>query len=161
MAATTKFSVAIHVAAVLACRENEYVCSEQIADSVNANPVIVRKILGELNHAGLIEGRLGKHGGSRLARCPHEINLADIWAAVEGHEIFSIHRYPQNQGCHISCCLKELLVDVATRSQSALQSELRQTTLANFISPMIQTSNAAEPPIRKSRVARTKKSAKR
>jgi DNA-binding IscR family transcriptional regulator len=51
MSANTHFTVALHIVTwmALASQQVEIVTSDQIAESVNTNPVFIRRILGRLH----------------------------------------------------------------------------------------------------------------
>ena len=91
--------MAVHVLAVLAYKEGDPVTSACLADSVNTNPVIIRRLLLSLQQARLIETRKGAGAGSRLSRAPHRIHLAEIYRAVEAHEAFRTPPRKPNAGC--------------------------------------------------------------
>ena len=59
--------------------------SEQVAESVNTNPVVIRRMLLELAEAGLVVSQTGSLGGSKLANDPSKTTLLDVkrWS-VEG-----------------------------------------------------------------------------
>ena len=69
MAANCRFAFAVHVLAALAWRARRgFECgitSEDLAGSVNTNPVVIRRLLGPLRAAGLIETVKGCGGGSK------------------------------------------------------------------------------------------------
>ena len=73
--------MAVHVLAVLAYKEGEAVTSGLLASSVNTNPVVIRRLLLALQAAGFIETRKGAGLGSRLARAPGRISLAEVYRA--------------------------------------------------------------------------------
>uniref|UniRef100_UPI0040278E13 Rrf2 family transcriptional regulator n=2 Tax=Ruminococcus TaxID=1263 RepID=UPI0040278E13 len=55
MQISSRFTLAIHIIACIETFKNEYkVTSDFLADSTNVNPVIVRKILGQLKSAGIV-----------------------------------------------------------------------------------------------------------
>jgi DNA-binding IscR family transcriptional regulator len=54
-----------------------------LAAQVRTNPVVVRRISGQLARAGLVRVRRGV-GGAALARPAATITLEDIWQAVSG-----------------------------------------------------------------------------
>src|SRR5947199_10441191 len=97
----TRFAVAIHILLLLACnRAAGKATSEFLAKSVNTNPVVGRRITGQLARAGLIRVRRGP-GGAELARDPSDISLGDVWRAMNAggcRPLLPLHAAP-NQGC--------------------------------------------------------------
>ena len=78
----TRFAVALHVLLLLGCGQRRGPATSQaIAESVNTNPVVVRRITGHLARAGLVRVRRGP-GGAVLTRPPEQITLADVWKAM-------------------------------------------------------------------------------
>jgi DNA-binding IscR family transcriptional regulator len=63
MARATRFSVAVHVLALVAYFGGRRLTSETIADSVGTNASFVRRLLSMLAHAGLVESAPGVGGG--------------------------------------------------------------------------------------------------
>ena len=81
MAAKSRLTIAIHILAWMALaqqRGQEPLTSDQVAASVNTNPVIIRRGLGDLRRAGLVKVRHGTGAGWSLARTPAEISLLDV-----------------------------------------------------------------------------------
>ena len=62
MSITTRFSVGIHILAVLDIYQDEVTSSSFIASSVNTNPAVIRKIMSLLKAAGLIHTQAGVAG---------------------------------------------------------------------------------------------------
>jgi DNA-binding IscR family transcriptional regulator len=75
MRANTHFTVALHILTwmALASQKVEIVTSDQIAGSVNTNPVFIRRILGGLLKAHLVNVQHGTSAGWTLARPPEKI----------------------------------------------------------------------------------------
>jgi len=67
MTISSRFSVAIHILSLLEISKDEICTSEYIAGSVNTNPVVIRRIMGMLSKAGLVEVRTGV-AGAKLSR---------------------------------------------------------------------------------------------
>ena len=83
MQISSRFTLAIHIFACVDTFKDDYkVTSEFLAGSTNVNPVIVRKILGQLKAAGLVEVARGS-GGASIAKPLNEITFRDIYRAVE------------------------------------------------------------------------------
>ena len=64
----SKLTVGIHILTLLASSPGEAQTSEYIAGSVNTNPVVIRRLLGLLREAGIVESQGGHGGGWRLQR---------------------------------------------------------------------------------------------
>ena len=86
MAANSRMTIAVHALAWMALaqrRGQEVLTSDQVAASVNTNPVIIRRSLGDLGRAGLVHVRHGAGAGWSLARAPEEITLLEVYDGVE------------------------------------------------------------------------------
>lgn len=129
----TQFSIAVHALAAIANYKTAFT-SEVLAGSVNANPVFVKRILVKLSKAKLVTTTVGKSGGYDLARSPESISLFDIYSAVSPPSAFAIHAYPESKGCVVSSNIKEVMGEVLIGTQSAVENDLKQTTLADVVS---------------------------
>ncbi len=104
-----------------------------LAASVNTNPVIIRRLLLALQAAKLVETRKGPGLGSRLTRTPENINLADVFRAVECEESFAMPRRAPNGACPVGQCIREALEEVFASAREALEEDLAKTTLASVL----------------------------
>ena len=50
-----QFAVSVHILTVLAASSGQVVTSEYIAESVDTNPVVIRRVMGHLREHGLVE----------------------------------------------------------------------------------------------------------
>jgi Rrf2 family protein len=125
--------MAVHVLAVLAYQEGDRVTSASLAGSVNTNPVIIRRLLLLLQQAKLVETCKGAGSGSRLSRSPKRINMAEIYRAVEAAEPFARPARKPNEACPVGHCIREALAKVFTSAESALERDLKKTTLAEVV----------------------------
>lgn len=83
----TRFAVAVHVLTYLDGVTDEHpVSSDEMASSVNANPVYVRRVLGPLRDAGLVRAVRGQRGGWRLAADADRIPLDLVWRLSQSDE---------------------------------------------------------------------------
>jgi Rrf2 family protein len=133
MRTSCRFAMAVHVLAVLAYKEGDRVTSTSLAGSVNTNPVIVRRLLLALQKAKLIDTCKGAGSGSRLSRSPRRINLAEVYRAVEDAESFAIPSRKPNTDCPVGHIILDTLEKVFTSAQSAMEHDLKKTTLADII----------------------------
>ncbi|HEX8180839.1 MAG TPA: Rrf2 family transcriptional regulator [Pyrinomonadaceae bacterium] len=130
---SSRFAVAVHVLSLLAWAGDEPVKSSSVAASVNTNPVVIRRILCALARARLVTSQSGAAGGSRLARRPARITLGDIYRAVEGGDIFMLHRRRPSQRCVVGANIEEVLGGVLRETNEAVEQALARTTLADIV----------------------------
>jgi Rrf2 family protein len=133
MAANSKLAVAAHALAVLGYFEQDLMTSDTVAASVNTNPVVIRRLLGSLREAGLVESQAGSRGGLRLARKPEQITLFDVYRALETDGVMAIHANPSVKRCPVSCHIKPVLDSVFVAAERALEDTLKKKTLADLI----------------------------
>ena len=133
MSTSSRFAVAVHVLTLMAWADDESLKSEHVADSVNTNPVVIRRMLCELAESKLVVSQTGSLGGSRLARQPEEITLLDIYQAVESRGVFSLHRHPPNPDCPVGVNIGTVLNDVLDEVDSAVESVLAKITLKEAV----------------------------
>ena len=132
MKSNTRFSMAVHIMTALAYVK-EQMSSEQLANTVNTNPVVVRRILGALNRAGLVCAERGKAGGFSLARASKDISLLDIYRAMLAKQkLVNLHDNPQNRACAVSCKVRGVLSTHLEQAQSVYELELKKVVLANI-----------------------------
>ena len=125
--------MAVHVLTVLAYKDGDPVTSAILAQSVNTNPVIVRRLLLSLQRARMVETRKGAGAGSRLSRSPARINLAEVYRAVEAIKPFASPARRANAACPVGHCIRETLLRIFASAQSALERDLEKTTLAGVV----------------------------
>ena len=125
--------MAVHVLAVLAYQEGDRVTSKALAGSVNTNPVIIRRLLLALQRAKLVETCKGAGSGSRLSRSPRRIDLAQVYWAVEDAQPFASPSRKPNAACPVGKCIRAALDKVFASAQSALERDLKRTTLAEVM----------------------------
>jgi len=139
--ASSRFSVAVHTLALLA-REGEarWLKSEQIACLVKTNAVVIRRLLSDLAAAKIVVSQAGASGGTKLARQAEEISLFEIYRAVEGGEIFALHRQKPAEHCTIGRSIQVVLCQLQNRLNCAVEDSLGKISLAEFLK-MIETEN--------------------
>jgi Rrf2 family protein len=133
MKITSRFTVAIHtLLCIYRFSGANKVTSDFIASSVNVNPVIIRRTLGQLQEAGLVETARGS-GGSTLARKIGAITLLDVYNAVESVEgdLFNFHDNP-NPSCPVGKNVHRLLDRHLVDAQRALEASLKKVRLSEL-----------------------------
>jgi len=133
MSTNSRFAVAVHVLSLMAWSGEEPLKSEQVADSVNTNPVVIRRMLLELADAGLVVSQTGSLGGSRLANDPAKTTLLDVYQALEYGGVFSLHRQPPSQDCPVGVNIETVLSDVLKEVDSAVEQVLEKITINDVV----------------------------
>ncbi|MEU4897263.1 Rrf2 family transcriptional regulator [Streptomyces sp. NPDC044780] len=134
---SSRSAVAIHALAMLAHRRGGSLTSAEIADSLDSNPVLVRRILGRLRDAHLVRSTEGRGGGWCLARAPRDITLYDAYAAVEEGQIFSRHTHPPSGACEVGRNIGDLLDAEFQNAERALEQQLGRTTIAGLLQQIL------------------------
>ncbi len=129
----TQFSVASHIMAALGWHEGAEMRSAELADSVNADPSFVRRVLSKLAKAGLVTTTRGKYGASRLSRPPAKITLLEIYQASEAPAPFALHAYPVAKTCQVSRNMHGCMEGVLQRAQASFEQGLAEQTLADMV----------------------------
>jgi Rrf2 family protein len=130
MLSSSRFAVAIHALSVLAKHFGKGpVCSSFVATSVNTNPVVIRRLMSELERAQLVSSAAGRSGGFALGRPPERISLADIYKAVEGGGIFKMHKIDPHSDCPIASMIGKIISTPLQEAEVALERSLASTSL--------------------------------
>lgn len=99
---SSRLTTAIHILLYIAVYgQEEKITSEVLADTTGVNSVNIRKILGQLKKAQLIQTKSGV-GGTELIKELDEMTLLDVFLAVEDSDttLFREHEHP-NIDCPI------------------------------------------------------------
>jgi Rrf2 family protein len=129
MQTSSRFSVAVHILALMAASEDEPIKSDRIAGSVNTNPVVIRRLLCSLSRAELVISQTGAAGGSRLARKACQISLLDVYRAVEDGGVFALHRQSPSRQCFVGGAIESVLKNVLDEVNLAVEQTLAKTTI--------------------------------
>ena len=117
MQISSRFTLALHIFACIEVFGKDHkITSDFLAESTNVNPVIIRKLLGQLKGAGLIEVARGT-GGTTITKPLKEITFLDVYHAVEciGHgDLFHFHENP-NPNCPVGKNIHRILDDKLTQ----------------------------------------------
>jgi Rrf2 family protein len=133
MSTNSRFAVATHILTLLAQASDEPQTSEYIASSVNTNPVVIRRVLGALRAARLVDSQGGNGGGWRLLRSPGEITLRDVYCAVEDEALFALHHRPPNADCPVGRHIQQSLSVHIAAATRAMEDELGRVSVADVL----------------------------
>lgn len=129
----TRFSVGIHILIIVASDPPGGATSLRLAASIGTNPVVVRRIAGQLSRAGLITVQRGP-GGATLTRAPSAISLKDVWWAIHPapEVMLRVHRRSP-QACPLGQRIPPLLRRRFDAAEAAMLADLGGTTLDELV----------------------------
>jgi len=133
MAATSQFSIAVHILTMLAKTCDERVKSEYLAKSVNTNPVVIRRLLRNLQEAGLVISQVGASGGTCLSKLPENIRLSEVYKVVSPGDIFSLHSKTPNQDCPVGKNIEAILCRLQKEIDKTIEEKLAEYTLRDVM----------------------------
>ena len=135
MQISSRFTVSVHMLICIEMFKNDRkVTSDFLAASVNANPVVIRRILQQLKKAGIVSVVRGS-GGADIARPLEEITLLDLYNAVEcvdGGGLFHFHEHP-NQLCPVGRNIHAVLDGKLEAIQGAMEREISSVTMRDIL----------------------------
>jgi Rrf2 family protein len=136
MTGNSRYTIALHVLtwmALVARKGHDLVTSDQIAGSVNTNPVFLRRVLGPLREAGLVSSQRGSGAGWQLARPATEITLAQVYQAMADQPLFPMHHSEPNPECPVGHGIRPALTPLYQAAEDALTRQLAGTTVEDLL----------------------------
>src|SRR5215472_11038566 len=136
MAANSRLTIAVHALAWLALAQQpgrDWLTSDQVAASVNTNPVFIRRSLGDLRRAGLVRVRRGREAGWSLALRPDDITVLKVHDAVAPEPLFALHHTEPNLKCPVGRGIQSALHGLYCGAEQALRGELAGTSIADVL----------------------------
>jgi Rrf2 family protein len=141
VAANSRMTIAVHALAWLALAQRQgydLLTSDQVAASVNTNPVIIRRSLGDLRRAGLVHVRHGAGAGWGLARAAEQITLLDVYDAVGQEQPFGLHHTEPNLQCPVGKGIRPALGQVYGQIEQVMRRELALVSVADVLRKTLQ-----------------------
>jgi DNA-binding IscR family transcriptional regulator len=134
MLVNARFTEAIHILSLIVIKDSNMPTSGKLADSINTNPVVVRRIFKSLKKANLIGIKRGS-GGCSLSKDPSMITLKDVYYAVEDEEKRQLFRFHHdiNKNCVVGSNIEEVLTPTFDQAQGKMEDELEQITIADIV----------------------------
>ncbi|OLO39050.1 transcriptional regulator [Alkalihalophilus pseudofirmus] len=138
MSISSRFAVGVHILSLIEVNKDGVNSSEFLAGSINTNPALIRKIIGMLKKAGLVEVHPGI-AGSKLGRNLSEITLLDVYKAVnvvQDNELFSVHDNP-NPNCLVGKNIQGAILPVLSSAQLAMEKVLENVTIEDIVQDIL------------------------
>ena len=138
MLSSSRFIVAVHAMSVLARFAGKGpVCSAVVAASVHTNPVVIRRLMTELEKANLVRSVAGRAGGFELNRDASLITLADVYFAVEDENVFRMHKTDPKSECPVAAQLGKVLSVPLRAAECALHTSLANTSIRDVATAIV------------------------
>jgi Rrf2 family protein len=128
----TRFSLGVHLLTLLARSPGEMIDSVVLSVSPGTNPVHVRRVLGQLRDQGLVRSQPGVGGGWALAVPAEQIDLGQVWRALNGDDpVLGLH--VPDPDCPTGRLVQSNLRALDRRAFQALVDELGRVTVADVL----------------------------
>lgn len=133
-------SDAVHLLSYLYIYQNGDLSSKAIANSIEANPSVVRSLMSSLRKAGLIISQQGV-AGAKLAKDPAQINLLKVYQAIDtNHNL--LHVDPKtNPKCIVGAHIQDTLNKVYGKIQHQAEKQMQDVTLQAIIDDILNSAN--------------------
>ena len=135
MQITSRFTIAVHVLACVACfKEKRNMTSKLLAGSIGANPVIVRNVMSSLKEAGIIYTSRGR-SGMEIVRPLDEITFYDVYRAVDAADeggLFHFHE-KANAACPVGRHIRSVMGRPLQRVQDAMEAEMKTISIGEIV----------------------------
>lgn len=104
--------------------------SEWLAQAMQTNPVVIRRLMAGLRDAGFVASAKG-HGGGWLVSCSLEhITLRDIHEALGAPELLAVGHREESPGCLVEQAVNAALEQAYRDAEAVLLARLGSVSLA-------------------------------
>jgi len=132
-----KLSDAVHILAYVEIYHDDDLSSMAIAQSVESNPGLVRRLMAALRAAGLLATQRGT-ATPEITRDPAGISLLDIYRAVETDDHLLHIDDKTNPQCIVGGNIQDTLREAYATVQTAAETQMATITLASLIADIRQ-----------------------
>lgn len=110
-----------------------------LANGVEANPSLIRKLMVPLTREGIFVTTLGRTGSIHLARAPEHISLRDIYLAVtEEKKLLNSRPDVKKPCCIVSANVCWYFKEIANEAEQASLAVLAKHTIADSLRQLKQ-----------------------
>lgn len=127
----SRLSGVLHVLLHMAERPGPHT-SDAMAQMMDTNPVVIRRIMAGLRDAGLLRSGKGHGGGWSIARDPATITLRDVHDALGRPDLLAIGNRTEMPGCLIEQAVNATLGEAFDAAETLLLQRFGQVTLADL-----------------------------
>lgn len=129
MKRSSRLSLALHALVHLHKQPDQAITSTTLATCLMTNPVVVRRVLGELREAGIVTSTKGHDGGWRLLRPAADISLRTIYAAMGESLLIRTESDPGDHQCGIVSAVNLVMGEFLSDAEALLAARLERVSL--------------------------------
>ena len=115
--------------------------SGDLSRLLGTNPVVVRRMMGQLRDAGIVASGRGRSGGWRLAAPLSAITVRMLHVALGGTAVFAIGHRNADPACLVEQSVNASLGNALSAAEALLMERLEQVTLAGLMNDVVQRGN--------------------
>ncbi|MHA6689531.1 Rrf2 family transcriptional regulator [Devosia sp. A449] len=132
MKRSSRLSLALHALVHLHKQPDQAMTSTTLAQCLMTNPVVVRRVLGQLREAGFVASTKGHEGGWRLLLPAREISLYAVYTAMGENLLIRTESDPGDVGCGIVRSVNAVMGEVIADAEALLAARLATVSLADI-----------------------------
>jgi DNA-binding IscR family transcriptional regulator len=107
--------------------------SEDLAERLQMNPVVLRRTLSALRRAGILTGDKGHGGGWQVAAEVDRLSLFDVMGALDNVSLFAIGPRNERTGCPIERAVDRSVAGVLAEAEVLVGERLRAIPVASLL----------------------------
>lgn len=128
----SSFCIAVH-ALVYLNHMQKVLSSEELAQNVCTNPVLIRKVMSRLKKAGIVDTKGGNNGGYIFTADAETLTLERIAEAIDMQFVGSPWRSGDiDKECLISSGMGEIMQNICAQLDEHCKKSLRGITVADI-----------------------------
>lgn len=126
------FSLALQALVLLAKHSNR--CpSGDMAQKLQSEATLLRRIMASLAQHHIVETREGRDGGYRLTRPSEHIRLSEVYKALQLKESINTCMIDATGDNHFGQQMKYVISDLTDEMESSVMNTLSQYTIADLV----------------------------
>lgn len=132
MKKNSRASVALHALAHLVKRQTP-ITSEELGKCLQTNPVVIRRVLGELKKAGIVDSEKGHGGGWVVTKSSTQISFSDVFTALGEKLVPEAPELEKDEQCFIMKTLAVIMSDFLSDAEALLDSRLKKISVHDVV----------------------------
>lgn len=132
MKRSSRLSIALHALVHLDAQPGKALTSSALSTCLMTNAVVVRRVLGELREAGIVDASKGPNGGWSLARPAADITLYQVYSAMGERLLLRTESDPGDVSCAIVRSVDRVMTDFLDDAEALLAARLARVRLSDI-----------------------------